>query len=203
MQFIQPILWQDAIDKIGQKSLIGSALSSEEWSEIPLELRERAFFSSTIENVRFLQRARDGITEFLSSAVETLPDGQKALATGSRQQFIKQMQDFAIAEGMGPLDAHDAGTIKDITSEGRLGLIFDVQTQSAEDYGYWKQGMDPDVLNEFPAQRFIREREVKQPRPIHQQNEGVVRLKSDLEFWLGMNSPAIGGFGVPWGPWGF
>jgi hypothetical protein len=31
----------------------------------------------------------------------------------------------------------------------------------------------------------------------------VVRLKTDLDFWTAMNSPEIGGFGVPWGPWGF
>jgi len=118
MQFIQPILWDDALDKIGDKSLIGSALDSEQWSQLPLALRERAFFSATVENVRFLQRARDSITDYLSSQVETLPNGDKALATGSRQQFIKQMQDFAIAEGMGPLDASEAGTLKDITSDG-------------------------------------------------------------------------------------
>ena len=203
MQFIQPILWDDALDKIGDKSLIGSALDSEQWSQLPLALRERAFFSATVENVRFLQRARDSITDYLSSQVETLPNGDKALATGSRQQFIKQMQDFAIAEGMGPLDASEAGTLKDITSEGRLGLIFDINTQAAEDYADWKQGQDPDVLAEFPAQRFIRVRDVKQPRIVHQQNEDVIRLKTDLGFWMAMNYPVFGGFGVPWGPWGF
>ena len=78
-----------------------------------------------------------------------------------------------------------------------------MQTQSAHDYTYWKQGMNPDVLDAFPAQRFIRERDVKTPRPVHQQNEGVVQLKSDLPFWLAMNDPAFGGFGVPYGPWGF
>src|SRR6185437_15736580 len=37
----------------------------------------------------------------------------------------------------------------------------------AGDYGYWRQGMDPDVLNEFPAQRFIRVLPVKEPRTSH------------------------------------
>ncbi len=30
-----------------------------------------------------------------------------------------------------------------------------------------------------------------------------MRLKSDLKFWLEMNSREIGGFAVPYGPWGF
>src|SRR5579884_3765474 len=114
MQFISPILWEDAIDKIGDETPIGSALTSEEWSQLPLALRERAFFSAQVENVRFLQRARDFITDYMSHSVETLPDGNTALKAGSRQQFIKDMQDFAIGEGMGPLDAADSGTIKDI-----------------------------------------------------------------------------------------
>lgn len=203
MQFISPILWDDAVDTIGDKTPIGSALTSEEWSQIPLALRQRAFFSATIESVRFLQNMRDGITDFLSRSVEDVGGGQTALKEGSRQQFIANFSDLAIRMGLGPLDASKAGTIEDITSEGRLGLIFDTMTQSANDYSYWKQGQNPDVLDEFPAQQFIRERDVKTPRPVHQENEGVVRLKTDLDFWMAMNDPSFGGFGVPWGPWGF
>lgn len=203
MQFVTPILWTEAVDKIGGKTPIGSALDSQQWRDVPLALRERAFFSSQIESVRFLQRSRDFIKDYLAQTIETLPDGRTAIKAGGRQQFIRDMSEFAISEGMGPLDTADAGTIKDIRSEGRLGLIFDTMTQSANDYTFWKQGMDPDVLDAFPAQQFIRERDVKQPRPVHQANEGVIRLKSDLPFWLGMNDPSFGGFGVPWGPWGF
>ena len=207
MQFVQPMPFQEAIDKIGSKSVIGSTLNSEQWASVPLALRDTSFFSSTVESIRFLQRGRNAITDFLSASKEevTGPDGKTriALKTGSRADFVKQLNEFAIKEGMGPLDPKDVGTIKDIRSQSRLELIFDTQTQAAHDYGYWKQGQDPDVLDAFPAQRFIREVKVKKPRAIHQQNEGVVRLKTDLEFWLGMNSPKIGGFGVPWGPWGF
>lgn len=199
MQFVRPTSWKAAVDKLGSKTPIGSALNSSEWAQVPIALRERAFFSSEVESIRFLQRSRDAIADFLGSAREILPNGNIALKVGSRAEFVKQMSELAIREGMGPLDAHDAGTIKDVTSEGRLGLIFDVQNQSAQDYTFWKQGMDPDVLNEFPAQRFIREREVKVPRPYHQLNERRVELKTNLEFWLSMNQD----FGVPWGPWGY
>lgn len=207
MQFVAPMPFVEAAQKLGGRSPIGSKLNSQEWSNVPLALRERAIFSATIENVRFLQRGKDALGDFLASAREeiTLPDGTltQALKVGSRAQFIAKMREFAVAEGLGPLDPKDVGGLKDIRSEQRLGLIFDVQTQAAQAYGSWKQGMDPDVLNEFPAQRFIREVDVSAPRIIHLQNEGVVRLKTDLAWWRGMNSPAIGGFGVPWGPWGF
>jgi hypothetical protein len=44
---------------------------------------------------------------------------------------------------------------------------------------------------------------VKEPREDHDQWENEVRLKSDVKFWTARNNPAFGGFGVPWGPWGF
>jgi len=191
--------FQEAIDKLGAKTIVTSTLNSQEWSDVPVGLRDRAFFSATIENARFLQSAKDSIADFLANS----RDEKGMLVTGSRAEFVRQLSDFALKSGMGPLDPDDAGTLKDITSQTRLSLIFNTQVQAAEDYGYWKQGMDPDLLDEFPAQRFIRVMDVKQPRIIHAQNENVVRLKTDLPFWLGLNSPAIGGFGVPWGPWGF
>jgi hypothetical protein len=202
MQFIKPMPFEEAVDKLGERSVIGAQLNSAEWARVPVALRERAFFSSQVENVKFLQRGQDAINDFLTGAREDTAGGP-ALKLGSRAEFISQMREFALAEGMGPLVPEDAGTLKDITSERRLGLIFDVQTQAANDYGSWKQGMDADVLDEFPAQRFIREKDVTTPRPHHAEHDGEVHLKTDLDFWLAMNSPEYGGFGVPWGPWGF
>lgn len=207
MEFTQPILFQEAIDKLGKRSVVGSMLRSDQWSRMPTAIREGSFFSATIQDARFLQEAKGLITSFLQNSREKVigSDGKErmALKVGSRADFIDQARTFAIERGLGPLDPQDKGTILDIQSEQRLALIFDTQTKAANDHGYWQQGQDPDVLDEFPAQRFIRVLEVKAPRERHQMFEGEVRLKSDLEFWLSMNDPEFGGFGVPWGPWGF
>jgi len=204
MRFTSPIPFAEALRKLGAKTVITSSLDTEDWQTlVPTALRDRAFWSSQIESAKFLQRAKSTIEDFLSGNKEVLPNGSTALKTGSRAQFISDLRAFAIENGLGPIDPEDAGTLKDITSAKRLGLIFNVQTQQAHDFGYWQQGQDADVLNEFPAQRFIRDVEVSKPRAIHAQNEGVVRLKTDVAFWRAMNSPQIGGFDVPWGPWGF
>src|SRR5208283_2370678 len=114
-------------------------------------------------------------------------------AVGSRASFVKLMQDWLLKNGF----EREEGGLTDITSESRLGLIFDTQTRQAEDFGYFKQGMDPDVLNEFPAQRFIRVREVKEERESHMQYQDQVYLKTDPIWALEINED----FGVPWGPW--
>lgn len=194
MQLVKPLPFAEAVEKLGSRSLIGSALSSAEWRDVPVALRERAFFSSQVESARFLQRARDGLADFLQSNRETLPDGRTALRTGSRADFVKSTQDFLKTEGV----ERTTGGLKDLAGERRLGLIFDTQVRQANDYGYWRQGQDPDVLDAFPAQRFIRVLEVKDPRDAHAQYEDQVYLKSD-PIWTRINDD----FGVPWGPWGW
>ena len=192
MQLVKPLPFAEAVDKLGAKSLIGSALSSAEWRDVPVALRERAFFSSQVESVRFLQRGRDSINDFLKSSRD--PGAGDALKTGSRADFVKQMQDFLKAEGM----ERTTGGLTDLTSERRLGLIFDTQVRQANDYGYWREGQDPDVLDAFPAQRFIRVLDVKEPRTDHTQYEDQVFLKND-PIWTIINDD----FGVPYGPFGF
>ena len=192
MQLVKPLPFAEAVDKLGAKSLIGSALSSAEWRDVPVALRERAFFSSQVESVRFLQRGRDSINDFLKSSRD--PGAGDALKTGSRADFVKEMQDFLAREGV----QRDTGGLTDITSERRLGLIFDTQVRQANDYGYWREGQDPDVLDAFPAQRFIRVLDVKEPRTDHTQYEDQVFLKND-PIWTIINDD----FGVPYGPFGF
>lgn len=205
--FVRPQPFEEAVSKLGSRTPIAAALSSEEWSRIPLALRERAFFSAQVEEVRWLQDTRDMLTDFLRSHRESVktPSGNvtEALRIGSKADFVQYAREQAIALGVGPVDPHDKGGLKDPQSQKRLELIFDVQTQAAFSYGDWKASMDPVVLDEFPAWRFIREAEVKKPRAVHAMNEGVVRLKTDIGFWMTMNDPSFGGFGVPWGPWGF
>ncbi len=185
----------EAMDKLGALSPIGADLSSSEWSDLPVALRDNAFFSAHVESLRVLQRAQDSLADYLASNVKTLDDGQTLLATGSRSAFVDQMQKFLQAEGI----ERGEGGLTDIASQSRLGLIFDIKTQQAGDYGYWRQGMDPDVLDAFPASRFIRVRDVKDPRVWHEQFENQVYLKTDPIWALQINED----FGVPWGPWGW
>lgn len=189
----------EALDKLGAKSPIVSAMTSSEWSDVPVELRERAFFSSEVESARFLQRAQDAISDFLKANKEEVSPGVFALKTGSRAQFTDLMQNFLRAEGVEISGA--AGGLRDITSSSRLGLIFSTQVTQANSYGYWRQGMQPDILNEFPAVRFIRVHAVKEPRLNHAPFEEKVFLKTPE----GMAELARinRDFGVPWAPFGW
>ena len=199
MEFIAGIPFEEALRKLGQRSPVGSILRSAEWSRVPVALRERAFFSATIEDARWLQARMNFLEDTLAATTETNESGERYFKAGGRSRFIEEAQADAIRSGPGPLDPNDEGSIKDIRSATRLRLIYDMNMQSAQDFGRWKQGQDPDALDAFPAQRFVRVAAVRKPRPYHQAAIGQVRRKDDLKFWVSLNHD----FKVPWGPWGY
>lgn len=211
---IKPLKFLDAVRRLGKKKPIARKLSSKQWAAMPTAIRERAYFTSNVESMKFLNKSKKMLEDYLSGARETVttPDGRKvtALKKASRADFIYKMQKLAKETGLGNIlppgtdMSRDLITrMKDVASESRLKLIFDTQTQQAQAYGYYKQGQDPAILDAYPAQRFIRAEQRKVPRPLHERNRNEVRRKDDMEFWLRMNNQSIGGFGVPFGPWGF
>lgn len=197
----EPESFTAALDKLGRRTPTGSKFSSAEWGNVPTAIRERAFFTASTESALFASRAQDMLLDFIKGSVETLATGETRIKVGGRTEFIRAMQAFIKKEGI-PRKGRQ-GTIVDIGSSVRLSLIFDVNVRAAHFFGRWKAETSPASLLLFPAMRFIRGNDVKIPRPLHEANRGVVRLKSDLPFWLAMNSRRIGGFEVPWGPWGF
>lgn len=211
---IKPLKFLEAIKRLGKKKPIAKKLSSKQWAAMPTHIRERAYFTANVESMKFLNRSKKMLNDYLSGARETVttPDGRRvtALKKASRADFVYEMQKLAKETGLGNVlppgkdMSRDMITrMKDIASESRLNLIFDTQTQQAQAYGYYKQGQDPAILDAFPAQRFIRAEQRKEPRPLHERNKDKVKRKDDMDFWLRMNDQSIGGLGVPFGPWGF
>ena len=212
---VKPAKFKEAIAKLGKKKRIAKKLSSKQWSQVPTQLRERAFFSANVESAKFLEKAQNTLNDYMTGAREYVinPEGKKVLALkrSSRADFLYEMRKLAKESGMGDLlppgtdrESRDVITkMKDIQSDARLKLIFDTQTSQAQAYGYYKQGQDPTILDEYPAQRFIRAEGRRVPRSLHRKNTNKVRRKDDQAFWLRMNSQSLGGFGVPYGPWGF
>lgn len=206
----EPLPFEDAIRFLLDKEQLPAEWDAADWQAQEPDFRTQAFWSSRVENARFLDRSQGLIFDYMAKVRETIvqPDGTvvTALKVGGREHFVKRMRDFMIAEGMAKPSEFKSVNQKDITdirSVARLRLIFDTNVRQAYGYGQWKQGMKPAVLRAFPAARLIRDRGVKEPRPRHQSNLGEVRLKTDPRWADFHNAPEIGGFGVPWGPYGF
>lgn len=211
--FKKPIPFKEAILFILDKMIV----PADEWdvdvfSEEEKDVALRAFWSSRVENARFLDRAQAFLFDTLAGTTEKVigPDGEQhtALRGGGRATFVRRMREFMIKEGMVANEEEffdvDNNDITDIRSENRLRLIYDTNMRQAYGYGQWKQGQHPAILRRYPAQQFVRDRQVETPRERHAEHEGDIRLKSNRKYWADyQNDPEIGGFGVPWPPFGF
>jgi hypothetical protein len=200
-----------AVAKLKNKTAITAALDSEQWRRVPLELRDRAFFSARVESVRFLSIAQRKLQHRLELTTEQLENGKAALV--NRDSFIRDMRRIAEEEGLQTTGPAGRGTVRDIRSVKRLGLIYDIQTESAAGYARWKVDTDPDVLDEFPAYR-LGPSTARQPRP-----ESYWRNRwqqaGDATGWQGATrtsmvalktSPiwqALSIFGTPWPPFDY
>lgn len=193
---IKPTPFLEAVEKWLPRALAAAKLTSVQWKIVAIDIKQRAFFASRVANAQWLQAAKDFFSDYLTAAREVLPNGEIALKAGSRAQFVVNMQEKARQMGIGQLGKT---AITNLQNENRLKLIFEVNQKSAYDFANYQQGIDPDVLNFYPAQRFIRVSQVKEPRPWHEEHKGEVHRKDDVEFWRSMNRD----FNVPWGPWGY
>lgn len=177
--------------------LFPSAKDSAEWNQVDAAVRATSFFSACVEDERVLR----GLQGMVQAAME---EGM------SMQEFVTEalnMLDFIRLEA--PEGEEEKKVFKysidTLYSPERLRLIYRTQEQLAHGYAAFCEAYEKDWLDEFPAWEFVRQPGAKedQKRPDHVAHEGDIRLKTDIQYWLDRNSFDQGGFGNPYGPWGY
>ncbi|WP_146019636.1 hypothetical protein [Akkermansia sp.] len=147
------------------------------------------------------------IKDYLSGEKEILPNGETAIKVGSAADFSNQALQWLQTEGLVSPDAEGPkyhNDIKNIGALARLKLIFKTNVRQNIGAAQWEASMKPANLKAWPAFRFIRIPGAKTKRLVHVINEDAVRLKTDFTFWADeMNAASLGGFEVPWPPFGF
>ncbi|MGJ8674061.1 hypothetical protein [Rubritalea sp.] len=145
---------KDAVDNISARTPMGTALGSAELEMLPREILGRSFFSATVEEVKLLEAMQRQLMTRLKLERRRLADGSQG-SFQRKDQFLREMQ--LLAERMGARPSGERrGTLRDIGSFRRLGLIWDTQMDMARGYAKWKRGMNKNLLNAAPAQELIR-----------------------------------------------
>lgn len=160
------IPFEEAIKSNAVKEILPTTLSSENLRKLSNDIKRSAFFSAKVENAAILQKAKDAIDAILDPIQTTrvLESGGPPVIEGlDRAKARLDLGDFIRKEGYEAPEGKE-GTIEDLSSEQRLNLIIDTQTQSAYGYGYREQGNDPDILDVWPAQELYRAEGRKVPR---------------------------------------
>ena len=194
--------FQEAVDRMKGRTPIAVALRSDEWADVPLELRDRAFWTAQFASADLLQLMHDKITTALEMGKEQVANGERFV---SRSSFIGDIRTALSDAGYIPPVGKE-GSLQDHSSRGRLGLIYDINTQMAQEFGNWKVGQDPAILDRWPAQELYREMQRKVPRRWHvrwAQHGGrefggrMIARKND-PIWS-----AISAFGNPYPPFDY
>jgi hypothetical protein len=118
--------------------------------------------------------------------------------------FLERATDLLVSEGLATEADFKDQRITNVVSNARLQLIFNTYIEQVQTFADWQMRVsDQRTLNRWPAARFYRRPGAERFRDRHVAAEGEVRRYDDFEFWLFQNAADIGGFEVPWGPFGF
>jgi len=198
--------WDDALARASRKMTVPSALRTADWSRVPLAIRERSFFSAAVASAHDLQYVRDAWLAGMRGEHPTRKRDDGTPMSYSRQEAIADIRQHLGVEG-------DTGRLTDFGSYRRQQLIQDFQTEQAYSYGRWKRDLeDPEILDEFPAQRLTRVEPRQQPRTTWMQRWAEAGSSVG---WVGASprqmaalktSPiwaALSRFGTPYPPFDF
>lgn len=152
IDFITARPLEQAVERLGKRTPLAVALTSAELAALPVEIREVSFFSANVESERILAEMQRRVLQRVRLERENLSEDGVVM---NRSRFIAEMQDGLEAMGYLPKPG-DEGTIRDITTAGRLGLIWDMNLDMARGYANWRTSMNPDLLEAVPAFELIR-----------------------------------------------
>ena len=201
IQITDPQPFQDALDALAVKTILPTTLRTAAMSQLAPAIRERAFWSSGVTSAEFLQQAHDTAQQMIEGKIDR--------ATG-RQQLD------AMREKLGAPSVAEVGKgggLTDLWSEARQNVLLDTNVNMARGYGQWMQGQNPDILDEWPAQEFLRVSARHEPRdwPARWQEAGGKFFPGSADYPEGRmialkNDPIwaeISRFGNPYPPFDF
>lgn len=148
---------QDAVEMFSRKIPVGSGMSSAQWELVPAEIRMRAMFSARVEKERLLVEMQERLQARIEMARK---DGRHM----DRGVFIEEMRAELKQAGYKRGDA-PKGSLRDLKSTRRLGLIYDMNVAQAQGYARWKADMTEEGLDNEPCYELVRVRSRIEHRP--------------------------------------
>lgn len=219
MPFFSPSPLREALQRLHGQTLMPTSAGTYGLDQLPAEIRERAFFSARVTNADTLQRAYDLISRGVGSGAHDeagnyVPGSYMDLPT-----FRAEMKDYLASIDYQPQEGQE-GSLKDLSSDARLQVIYDTNVQMAQGYGAHLQSQAPAALDAWPAQELYRLEDRRERRAWGQRwNEAaqalgldatsaipVEEMYADSGMFALVNDPIwtmISRFGLPYPPFDF
>lgn len=182
------------------RGILPTSMTSAQIAQMDAAIKRRSIMSATVESVRVLQG--------LGSGVDAVLNGD-----ASAREVREQLLDLHAALGT-PAGPGKPGTVQDVTSVRRADLQVRTLVDTAHGLGWQVQGMEPEVLDAYPAQelvRFITPKVKARDWSARWAKAGgrfigrrMVALKTD-EIWARLGDPSIfpDALGNPYPPFAF
>jgi hypothetical protein len=197
-----PMPFQKALDAAEVRSPLLTTGRTADLQQLESAIKRRALWSATVTSGSHLQRIEDGVNGILTGQMD------QASARLAIKQFLAEM-------GYQP-DPEKAGGLQDLSSDVRIDLQLETNVDTARGYGWYSEGQQADVLDEWPAWELIdtapggdprrrRDWAARWERCGGQFYDGrMIALVNDL-IWQQLGDPAIfpDGLGNPYAPFAF
>lgn len=192
---------------LGGKTILPTELRTWALQLLPVEIRERAFFSAGVTQAEFLQEALDSVKAIVSGGSDR----------ATQRLGLKQLLDRL---GYQPETGTEGG-LQDLSSDKRLNLILDTNAAQARGYGTHVAKQSPTILRLRPAQELYRvgpmprmprdwaakwdaARAATQAEGATPASSGRLVARKDHPIWsLSIDEGGFNRFGTPYPPYDF
>jgi len=204
MIFTRPVKFEEALQARRVKRVLPTTASAAELQKLEPEIRERARFLARVNHagaVAELHRQVDGVLGM---------DGDMFDPATARAEMKLYLKSIAYDPENPPKGFEPAkpGSLRDISSDGRLNLVLDTNLKMAHGYGQFAKANDPELIDAFPCQELYRLEERKEKRDWRMRwvQAGGKLYGADARMIARKDDPiwtAISAFGLPYPPFDY
>lgn len=180
MNFTEPIPFREAVRQLAARKIMPTSLSSADLGQLNKQLLNNSVTSARTTLGGLLDNYKSGIESIINPG-QVLREGAAQTVTegfnpASLRGFIKDyLRSISYAPGAG-----EEGTIKDLSSSGRIDLVVKTLTEMTQGAGHFiQQNSDPEVVDAWPALELVRFEERKEPRDWEQRWRIAAQVAGD------------------------
>lgn len=162
MPLTTPLPNQEALASLLRRGVVPSDMTSAEWRAVSASVRSQSFYSSRTLLGDLLDSYKEKIQALLDPQQITRPDRVTAdnpegtVNVGLNEAYARQQIKELLAEiGYQP-NPSERGSLTDLSSDARINLVLRTNKQLAQGEGWWLQGQNAAILDQWPAQELFR-----------------------------------------------
>ena len=166
----------EALQRLQGQSLLPTSAGTYDLEQLPADIRERSFFAARVINANILQQGYDLITRGVGGGERDASGNYVPGSSVNMATFRLEMKKFLDSISYQP-EAGQEGTLKDLSSDKRLEVIWKTNVEMAQGYGAYVKQQDPAALDAWPAQELYRLEDRKERRPWGQRwNDAIQQI---------------------------